>query len=388
MTDGPFTTLLLLSLFSVLRYWQSRRAAWLWTAVLATAVLPLLRYVGLAMLGVMPLLLGLLLRGQLRERLRRAGAFALAALAPVTLWFLWVFLDEASFGGRRLTMEGLGLYLQEFRGRFIDTLWSWLPFTSAPYVPGYAARQLIVLAGFLAAIYLVWRLHRNREKTSHPMDAGTALFGGAVLTAMAHAASMLAAYLIIVPQPDLTERTLLPLFVFGVILLLVLVDLYSVALPRWQAALGGLTAAGTIVFLAAFMRPTWYQVQSLHGSSFGFFTERWRQSDLMAAVAELPADRLLVSDRAAALLYWADRPAYDLLDSVDRDFLQAGLVFGSDPVTPGQAAFANQNAILIVFDDFDDWVKRVWAMDSDIAALLAGLDIMGDYSDATIYTTP
>jgi hypothetical protein len=388
MTDGPFATLLLLCLFSVLRYWQSRRAAWLWSAVLATAALPLLRYVGIAMLGVMPLLLGLLLRGPLRERLRRAGAFALAVLAPVAIWFLWVFLDEASFGGRRLTMDGLGLYLQEFRGRFIDTLWSWLPFTSAPYVPGYAARQLIVLAGFLAAIYLVWHLSRNREEASHSIDGRTALFSGAVLAALAHAGSMLAAYLIIVPQPDLTERTLLPLFVFGVILLLVLVDLYSAAWPRWQPALAALAVAGAMVFLAAFARPSWYQVQSLHGGSFGFFTVRWRHSELIAELADLPANQLLVADRAAALLYWADKPAYDLLISLDPDFLSTDQLYGSDPSRLAQRAIREQGAWLIVFDDFEDLVWRSWQVEFQRSDLLAGMDIIGDYSDATIYSTP
>jgi hypothetical protein len=172
-----------------------------------------------------------------------------------------------------------------------------------------------------------------------------------------------------VPAPDVTDRTLLPFFVCSLGALLALA---AQAIERWPRAVWAGTATLALLFVAAFGGDTAEMISKLHDGGLGFFTQRWRGSETIQAVRDLPADQIMVADRAAALLYWADRPAYELLEVTGNDLTL-------DP---------EQGDLLVVFNDFPAWAQRLRGPEAaDRAAeFAAGLEPLQTFNDGAIYS--
>lgn len=370
MSDGLFLTLFLLSQLALLIYLRQPGRGRLTAATLLTAALPLTRYIGLVCVASSTLILFLFIEGPTRQRLMRTLGFGLAALLPIGLWLLWVYLGvDASLGGRGSVDGGILALLQQFRAYFTDALWAWIPFMRVPSGLPYWLRQVILLAPGAGALALALRLGRKAKQA--PANGGL-LFWTFAISGVAYLLGLAGAFVFTAPAPDISDRTLLPFFVCSLGTLLALAGWGIAQRPglarlTWAAAL--LVGA---LFVAAHTGDTWEAAQELHTGQLGFFTQRWRASETMQAVRALPQDQILVADRAAALLYWADRPAYELLE-----------ISGDD-----LSLEAAQGDLLVVFSDFPIWLAARRGPDATARAakLTAGLQPLQTLADGVIYS--
>ena len=86
---------------------------------------------------------------------------------------------------------------------------------------------------------------------------------------------------------------------------------------------------------------------------------------------------------------WADRPAYDLMENLNPDFMKQNSSYGSDDTDAAQRVF-RQGAVLVVFNDFPDQFESIYKRRGRerLATIFDGLTIIGQYPDGTIYMYP
>lgn len=373
MSDGPFLTLLLLSMLALLHYVDRPSRLGLVAALLLAASLPLMRYVGLVFVASSALILFIFLEGSRRQRLKQAVDFALAALLPVGLWLAWVYLSvDASLGGRGGVESGLLALFQQFRAYFTDTIWQWIPFARVPSTLPYWLRQIIFLALGVGAVGLTLRLGRQPTDGDEHEAERPLLFWTFAISGAAYLLGLAGAFVFTAPAPDISDRTLLPFFVCVLGTLLALAAQVIAQRPDWKRWAWAATLATGLLFVAAFSDDTLEMAQELNSGSQGFFTQRWRDSDTIQAVRALPAGQIIVADRAAALLYWADRPAYELLEVSDDDLTLA----------------AAHGDLLVVFADFPSWMQRVRGPQESVqvAGVTDSWQILQTFDDGAIYS--
>lgn len=380
MSDGPFLTLFLLSLWALLNYLHNQGRNWLLAAIMLAATLPLTRYVGLVLVASSSLVLFIFAEGKARHRLKQALAYGLVALLPIGLWLAWVYLGvDASLGGRGGAQgQSLLALFQQFRAYFTDIVWAWIPFMRVPSALPYWLRQLIFLALAAGAMAQALRMGRRPSAEDRQPAAGIQLFWAFALSGASYLLGMAAAFTFTTPAPDITDRTLLPFFACALGAAFALLSSFIVRHPGRRRAAWAATLAASLLFVAAFAQDTLDLARELHDGQQGFFTQHWRASETLAGLRHLPAEQSIVADRAAALLFWVDRPAHELLDFVDEDGnMNAAL----------QAAFARGETSFVIFDDFPQWVQdRRGPQAADGATSLpTSLEVLHSYADGAIY---
>lgn len=117
---------------------------------------------------------------------------------------------------------------------------------------------------------------------------------------------------------------------------------------------------------------------------------RWRSSTLIQAVQALPKDIPIISNGQDLILFWADRPSYDLVNEIQPGFLDQATPYGSDLSDRAQVAFREQGAALVIFGG-----DRVFAQELENSfgekgrlrepTMLKGLVLFGKYPDGRIY---
>lgn len=363
LTDGLFLAVLLWGLLALLEYRQSRSQAWAAAAILLFGALPLIRFIGTALLGAAALIVFLWERGDLRERLKQTIIFAALMALPFALWQLWSYINlDATLAGRQANLSPNDVFMA--LGEFIDKvdaiLAHWLPLTT-PLVFG-----LLLL--FLGLVL------RKRD----PDQPDQVLLGSFALLGMAFMGGVLAAYLFTRPTPDIIERTLLPLFVC------LLGGLAAAA--AWWADRAPL-AANWVAFLAgagillAFARPAVIQLAPLQRGQVGYFTNKWRTSELLAVLRDLPAETAIIASDPSITLYWVDRPAFDFFHALRDEFIPNGEIYGSDPVDDAQVAFSQGDAVLVLFDDYPNGLAQRLAG----SGTLAGACLLAEYDQGQVY---
>lgn len=353
---------------------------------------PLARYAGLALLGSAILWLFLFDAGKLKRRVSKSLIFALGASAPSITWFLWVSsVTQRSVGGRaiQINVSDLANQFQSFRALFMDTVWHWIPFQSIQTPLPYSLRFVLMGLVTINLIVLCWlatRRLRQVEGEAKETWGELHIFSLFGLLALFYLFFIGASYLFIVPTIDVDNRMLLPFFITTVISLFagfaLLQQTWMKGKTRWLRIIPWLAAALCVYW---YLPPTWDQVQSLH-TGYGLTANRWRFSETVNAVRNLPAEQAVISNHWEALMLWTNRPVHSLWNTFPADGLQKA-PYGSNRGDLNQVLFCNQPSALVIFQDFPDQLHRRSHNLSPGAekALFNGLTVLGTYQDGVIY---
>ncbi len=393
MSEPLFIFLILLQGLCLLVYLEKKKTYLLVLAALVAGLASLTRSIGLAMLGAGAVGILLFSPGKKWQRLGTVFLYTGLGILPTVLWLIWGYLSgEHSIAGRSIegwTVDKASLF-QAFRGIFIDTTWGWIPYTT-PLPIYYKARILLLGISTIAVVglsFMAWRwLRKNSVTAERRNDAPIFVHFG--LSALFSVVILLATYLFTVPTIDINNRMLLPLYVCGVIALFG-------AFALWQAVWfkGRLWWLKIFPWLIGTLCVIWYIPQTREKIEFfhpgvGLTAYHWDSSDIIQAVRALPSDQPVISNNWELLLLWTGRPIYGFWITFPTDSPQE-VGYGTNQIDPAQEIFCEQEAALVIFDDFPTQVRtRVGEYYLDrMPALFDGLSVLGKYSDGTIYLCP
>jgi hypothetical protein len=359
MSEALFFLFMLVCLLLLIEYLKQPYRKLLVGAGMAAGLACLTRYPGVTLVICGGLLLFIFPRTNWKKRLLNQGIFFGLAGGLAATWLLPLFLRTQRLAARTLQpAEDLAVALREARVSLIDLGWSWLPFSSAwEPTPSYALRGwfLIALVMTLGVIALVsaWRRLRAPERSNFEpgmlqMACVFALFSVVYLVFIAFS------FLFSSPRNDLDGRLLSPVYLSVVLTVFPLLAwVVSGGKPGRRVSW---IPAFLVIFLAAGgLGGSLEFVQKNHRSGAGYTSKVWQDSATLQAVKRLDPAVTVISNEGAAILFLADRPAYE----INEFFLSAGSedvpVFGSDPEDPAQRLFREGKAVLVIFTDYFYW---------------------------------
>ena len=390
MSEPLFLFASLTGTFLIVLFLETKRRRILILAALAAGLAFLTRYIGIFAIATGLLALLLLNRTIWKERLLNLLLYGLVSTVPNAAWWLYVYLSSATYAARQVIAHpSLGDALIKLRLLLVEVFWQWLPFTHSQTYSYNSTLRLLLLLGLLCLFPLglvVIKWWKDRRVTALYRKELSFFVTWGVFS-LAYFVFLAYAYLYTTPIPDIDLRMLLPLQI-GLLITLSsgsLLVLKALHIPAW----GSLGVLGLVLlYLGAFLPASTSLIREyfLHGR--GYTSTAWHESNTLEALNKLPPDTPLITNQAAAVLLWTDRPAYDFC-SLPCD--QPGNVrYGDNPTDETQVIFRQQGAALVLFYPFCAPRDVLWNVEwmAEIEALTRDLTIYEYSCDGAIYFYP
>ncbi len=401
MTESLFYLLGLPVLFLVLLHLEQPRRTWLFLAGVLGGLCFLARYPGVTWLAAGCLALLLFRRAPWKQRLVEILWLVLPAGLLSALWLVPLWLDTHSLAARsfRFVVE-LGPEFQDTKAVLIDMAWRWIPYAEV-LLPtrSYALRGGLMLGGLgvlgLLALMVVWKMGGwRRASLSGGSPAGEGLLrlvSAFVIFAGAFLGLVLFSYLFAYPRNDLNERVLSPLYLAGVLVSVLLLRWIALGLRGWPGRLSaGLALLLPFLLILHGARQSWQILPEYHAQGAGYTSPTWRLSETVLAVETLEPGLGLISNESAALLFLANRPAYDVTELYNSQPLETFLRYG-DGDSAAELLFRQHKAVLVIFPASLYW--QLFPLYGErtqerVDSLLGGLEISSQLQDGVIYRYP
>lgn len=391
MSEPLFLLSGLVGLLLLLKYFETGSRRLLLLAGVASGIAALTRYPGVALVATGWVAIAIFSQGRWRRRASDAVLFVLLAGVPILLWLVYVtaqptvgLLGQSAFGAVDLWKGWIPL-----RIGLVDTVWAWIPFQdqlpSLPYPP---KPRLILAAGLVLASMVVLaarKIGRRGDGSWHQNRALQliVLLSAFALASVAFLAISFAFSAIELDQANIDERILLPVQLAMALALLAATDLFLKAWPkqRWIGALAGVVVALTVV---SYLPRTVKMLSDLHDNGAGI--GNWGGSATVREVGALPPNIPIITNESAILLFYLDRPAYDLPELIGPKVVEPFTRLG-DGDSEADRVFREEGAALALFFSVPFQFYWIYYEDTDarLAALTEGLHAHSTLGDGTIY---
>jgi len=381
MSEPLFLTMILSTMWALLRYLESDERRWLLAVGCGIGLASLVRFTGPPLGAAIALFLLI----DSRHRFARRMWDVLYIMLPSAALFLgWAILSEWLIGrstGR--PMEWLGNMTAADWLTSFTALTAWIVPDEVPFAP----RAALFLMTFAASLMLLVHhgrrsLERAREERDRPCPANPSLlavplgmFFFTYLGFMVLATSIEA-------NLHLNSRYAWPVYCTSIMAM-------TIVLARLPATAGRVRKLhGALVGLAIFMGVshmlrTADRVHQAWREGLGFAALHWRHSPTLAAVAKLPADAILYSNGPDAIGYVLRRPARNIPAHImlrtgreDSDFTYAAQLADARKALNGGKAY-------IVFLNGVDW-RFYMASEAELVRRL-DLHLITRLADGAIY---
>jgi 4-amino-4-deoxy-L-arabinose transferase-like glycosyltransferase len=390
MSEPLFLFTSITGTFMIVLFLQTQQRRTLILAALAAGLAFLTRYIGVFAIASGLVVLLLLSHNPWKKRLKDLVLYGLVSLLPNAAWWLYVYLSTTTYAARQVVSRAdLGGALIELRLLLVQVFWSWLPFSQHFTYTYNLALKIWLLLGLLSLIPLglvVWRLWRDRQAAREYHPEIRFLITWCIFS-LAYLAFLAYAYLFTAPIPDVDLRMLLPVQIGVLIapLAAALLLLKALRISAW-GRLGVL--ALVLVHLLANLPTSIELVREYTLRGGGYTGIAWQQSNTLEALNQLPKEIPLITNQAAAVLLWTDRPSYDFCslpcDQPD------GVRYGDNPDDKIQQVFRQQGAALVLFYPFCASRAEPWNLEwlAVVEALTRDLTIYEYSCDGAIYFYP
>ena len=393
MSEPAFILACTLALICAHRYLRcGNTSALLWAAAFC-ALAWQTRYIGIAAVGVVGLVLLTRRAAPIPRRAQDAAIFALIAALPMAAWLLRNALATGGLIGGPLAVDySLAAAFADIRGGI--AAWSYF---DLPLIPrdDLALQALVAIVVASAAALLAMRIRRPSPTDARPPCDWLAawLFGG---FALAYCAALLASVALNRAWHGIEPRYLLPLYVPLLIVLAVALDNALAAarpprarLPRLQTALALTLSAAIAVWLTAQIAPAISDVARANagGIERGFASKEWATSDALRYIRQNSLAGETYSNYPIMLYY--RNPAHATYHP-----LPASIPTGYIRAAPGGPAATGIDQAAAWLADASDGAYIVWfdignnrRYDYAAPALRAtdGLEPIADLSDGVIF---
>lgn len=358
MSEALFFIFLVVCLLFLVEFVKQTRWQLLVGAGLAAGLACLVRYAGITLVICGGLMLLVFPKTRWKPRLQNLGIFLGLSGGLAAIWLVPLFLRTQRLAARTIQPAGdLAAVMREARVALIDLGWSWLPFSSLwQPTPSYALRgwlMIALLAVLGGATWFVVRLRLRFDRKNNPQPGLLRLAGVFALFSAVYLVFITLSFLFSTPRNDLDGRLLSPVYL-GLLLTFfpLLAWVFSVGggdgLSWVSPALLALVAVGGLGRSSDFVR-------EMSQNGVGYTSQVWQISATLQAVKRLDPALAVISNESAAILFLANRPAYDVIQV----FLSAGgdsvPVYGDNLDDPAQRLFQDGEAVLVIFTDYFYW---------------------------------
>ena len=379
MAEPLYLSFLLTFLLALQSYLTRTRRQTLVLAAVLAGLSILVRYAGLALIvtGLLSLLAPVLDK---RKRIADLGVFLAIGLAPPFAWFIRNLLLLGSMTNRTFTYHPPSVDAVR-AGSW--TMWFWtVPSKIFTRIEDRISLLTFATIVLFLAVFLIlvlgWSRWRREAAVERRSSDPLALLVLLSLHFLVYSLLILANLLFYDASTPLDGRILSPLFL--VLLALLGVGLsamwnFGQALPRMAVIVM------CVLFPLASVDDVIDVVRSAHAHGLGFSGRAWQESEIMAAVRQLP-DVTIYTNEPDAVYFLSGRPSYIVLSQID-------------PVTRGeredydnwlrsaQGSLRKPDSVLVLFH-VESLMADPWDREM-VIVLTEGLACVQTYGDGSIY---
>lgn len=376
LSEGLFFIFVLLALFSVAEVLYSESKAWLIVAAFCSAFASLTRYVGIGVIlagGLAILLLG---RRAWKNRIAPLLAYAVIGSLPLGLWDLRNLLLTGTTTNRVLSFHWLGGQVMLNEAVYAASSW-FLANTRS------LARDKLFLLGVGLVAALALGLWGYRLRKQEPTPRERAAFGFAwvlILFILVYCLVLLFSRTFVDFSTPWDTRILSPLYLTaGLLIPIVLWNGFQASRQLW-AKLFLLIPALYLLYFYLPQSVQFLRTYAIEGR--GYTSAAMQSSQAIAFLKSYPARGELYSNNAPTLYFNMGRLASTIPEKYDRvknapnaDFEQNLAAMRLKLKTPG--------SFLVIFKPYGNFIEY-----PPLSELTAGLVVVVDYEEATIYAYP
>jgi 4-amino-4-deoxy-L-arabinose transferase-like glycosyltransferase len=391
MTEPLFIFLYFLSVFLFLGYLKHKRYRWLILSGIITGLLPITRYIGLVCILTGIVTIVIFSETKKLMRFKSAMIFGLLGFLPLSIFGISVLLFANSSAHVGISGFNGSMMISRFKEIIIDTtqlIWKWVPFHT--YIGELKLRyQILIILVILIMIVLITYLANQRSKNKKESPAihlEYILFFIFGINGVGFVVFLIFTYVFHTLRMD--DRQLLPVFLNCALSIIcataLLINVWLNSTKFWKA----IPVWGIVLSLLFSVYPQYSNSINILNMDQGLMASSWRYSETVRALRQIPPNIPIVSNSAAALLYWADRPAYEMFDSLTANFVGETTPYGSDDTDRAQKAFHDSKGILVIFTNFPKQMSSSFSERgySRLSTIFSGLFLQGKYDDGTIYS--
>ena len=377
------------------RFVEERKEIHLWAAAAAFGATSLTRYPGVVycLAGIASILV--LSPAPLVRRLRDASILAIGGILPLALWLAASHGELGALAQRSLPSDLLSAwdFSRAARGVMVDTVWGWLPFRVI--VPGltYRGRMLVLGAVVLVILGMTYWSGMRARRMGYPKDRftpGLSAVGVFGVFAIGHVAFLSIGHVLgMVMFRDIDERILSPLQ--PALFILLWCSLCSISHASGKGKwIGGLSIMAAIGFTVANLPLLASTLTQLNREGLGYSSPAWRNSPTIAAIEDLPASMIIVSDESEAVQFLTGRGALEISELLSSPSHTQYTTFGTDYGDTPQRLFREGRAALVLFRSAYWQFYAIYGdrTDDRLEAFTRGLRVFRDLPDGTIYLAP
>lgn len=367
-----------------------RRSMWLLFSAILAGLAAFTRFAGVSsiLLGCLAVLL--FLADRPKKRWLFAFLYGAIGSLPLLYWFIvkWVLFAADTVRGVIFPQNFLLRCAWLFFG-VLDGVINWIP--DAMRIANIPLRRYgLLMVGIVILGVFIWRKRQSYRALLRDRDPRILVGLVSFLMLVCYLSVFFLSYVFSSVSPDINERTLIPLLPCLLIALasFLLVSLDSGHNRKWNVMVWVVALACLAALIPTNAAKTVLLARELHQTEDGYLQVKYVDSELLEAIADLPEQRLLISNQAALILLHTGRYPYELSEfDCERLTARADVPFGKSDSQDDQ--LYREGKLLALFSEDIDWTfarcfpAEEWANRRD-AFFSASIPIITS-SDGTLY---
>lgn len=345
MSEPLFILFLLLLIFCLLKFLQTRKIIFLFIIFCVVPFLPMIRYAGILFIICVGLLLLAYQKFHIVNLAKIIPVYFIAALLPIMVWFIYQYKTLEKFGGKGFSFD-FSLIKNLFRSIFeeLAIMLNWIPYSgnySNEYIKYIFIFIFLILYLFVTIITVI-----SLYKKSHKNNSAVLLLQICLFLISSYLLFIGFTQSVTVPQIDIIDRMLAPIFPF---LILFVFSGFDYIIPKSNFSL--LTVFSiflTVLSLRYYFLLSLGQVNTLHKDGLGYTSKEIVQSEFITKLGEIPPDTHLVSNDAAFVLFHSNRFPLPVKQFHNRPF-------GSGDAYGEKSFRKNHAALIIIYPEFRNY---------------------------------
>jgi hypothetical protein len=372
MTEGLFIFINLISLFTLVRYFETDKLFYLVITGLLMAASTLTRYVGLASVGMAGLGILLLSRLSWKKRLFHIVILGLSSVTPFILWLYRNSLVSNSLVNRQVVFHFMS---RELVLGFISEAVSWF----APRILNLPrlldATLFLFFAGVIPLLFIIAEVKHGVLRKASPWQGFNILPFLILLFIPAYIILLVLNTTLLDASTSLaaTHRYLLPVFATMVVMLTCMVFRLVENKSRWLKITSLVIA---ILFIGFFLSESLSALRS-PVKDMGYTDIKRSWTNVVGVLNQIDSSHLFISDNVELFYFLAERPAYAFPISYD-NYTQQERQDYNDQIAKAKNRL-EQGAIIVLFYPEEGQIK---ALDQ------LGVKTLYEFPQATFYDLP
>jgi hypothetical protein len=359
---------------------QKQKDHWFVFAMLFTALAPLVRYIGVMLCVINPLMLLLFCTSPWKKKLRKAVLLVCTSLLPIAIWFILSMQQSHTFGGRSLLFPAeVGQKLLTFLKESFTILRSWIPYLGYRMELIPDGTKVRIVLGALSALFILDLFFYLKKRKSAQTGILPRLMFSAMLYSVLYMIVLAVGCVFASITPILNSRLFAPLWPAFVFLIVYGGAFFLEQMPLpWKKIFTIAFLVMMLVTLRFYALRSWANARDSHENGYGFTSREIQTSGFLQAVEDLPDDIPLIANDPALVLFYTNRMPYELKPIPNYRL--------GDGNSANDVLFSSQNAALIVDyaslrNTYSDWKVR-------LETLTGGLDVSFQDEIGGIYFFP